>query len=60
MVMIDSGANLQPLPVERAAGLSSSTAGNDGAAEPDSASLELEKSQLLLDCQGIVLEGMHS
>ena len=58
--MHDTGANLQPLPVERAAGLLSPTARNDGASELDSASLELEKSQVWLDHRGTVSDGIHN
>lgn len=55
--MLGSGADLQPLPVERAAGLPNTSAGTDVAAEPDPASLELEKRHLLSGHRGTVSEG---
>ena len=52
--------DLQPLPVERAAGLQSvdsDFAGGDAAVEPDSSVLELEKRHLLSSRGGTVSEG---
>ena len=57
--MLSDRADLQPLPVERAAGLHSNSDLSEHAAggEPDSAALELEKRHLLSSHRGTVSEG---
>ena len=60
--MLDGRENLQPLPGERAAGLPNVDLALDGreeAAEPDTASLELENRHLLSSHRGTVSEGMQ-
>lgn len=65
--MLDGREDLQPLPlsalpVERPAGLPNVTLGLNGqdeAAEPDPASLELENRHLLSNHRGTVSEGMQ-
>ena len=59
--MFGHDADLQPLPVERAAGLTQSTDAGErftDVIDPDPAALQLEKRSLLASHRGTVSEGL--